>query len=118
MHPETLHVVDRTGQAGDFKLAAVARTCIDLANRECSAKETRDAALEPTTDFNCRRVASLQQFGHKPRLPNLPEQLHAALRDSRRECQRHQASDSEHDQMVADPWLVTRIRGNGPVRAG
>src|SRR5258708_2261445 len=79
MHPKTFHVVDRTAQPGDFEFAAVARAGINLANRERPSKETPDAMLERATDFNGRRVPGLQHFGHNPRFPNLPEQLHAAL---------------------------------------
>ncbi len=76
MQAETLHVVDRAGQTGDFELAAVARSGVDLPDRQRAAQEMLDAAVEGATDFNGIGIAGVQHLGGNPRLPDFREQQH------------------------------------------
>jgi hypothetical protein len=72
-------------QSGDFEFASVARTGIDLANRERTAEEFFDPVFQSAADLEGGRVRRLQDLCGNTGFHNLGNQVHATsyLRDSR-----------------------------------
>src|SRR6266436_3388985 len=50
MHPEPLEIVVRSGEPGDFELAAVAGAGVDVPDRERAGEQPRDLRVEPLAD--------------------------------------------------------------------